>query len=49
MKKIVLTKQQIRKLKQLSIYSAKKRNLPNGAILVDDKNQIVSFLIKRFS
>ena len=43
MKKIVLTKQQIRKLKQLSIDSAKKRNLPNGAILVDDKNQIVSF------
>jgi hypothetical protein len=31
------------KLKQLSIYSAKKRNLPNGAILVDDKNQIVYF------
>jgi hypothetical protein len=30
MKKIVLTKQQIIKLKQLSIDSSKKRNLPNG-------------------
>jgi hypothetical protein len=43
MKEIVLTKQQREKLKQLSIYSAKKRNLPNGAILVDDKNEMIFF------
>lgn len=38
-----LTNEQIDKLKSLAINSAKKRNLPNGAIIISQNGKIIDF------